>query len=106
MDTIEKRTAALLATARVIVAVLVSVPEVPVTVITALPMLALALAVRVRVLVAVVLAGLKAAVTPLGKPEAVKLTLPLKPPWGATVIVAVPLVPCLRERLAGAAVRV
>ena len=37
--------------------------------------------------------GLKDAVTPLGKPDALKTTLPAKPPVGATVIVDVPLVP-------------
>jgi hypothetical protein len=41
---------------------------------------AVVLAVSVNVLVLVVLVGLKDAVTPLGKPEADKLTLPVKPP--------------------------
>ena len=34
--------------------------------------------------------GLKEAVTPPGKPEAVKMTLPLKPFCGVTVIVLEP----------------
>ena len=41
----------------------------------------------------VVLVGLKAAVTPAGKPEADKLTLPVKPFCGVTEIVLVPLAP-------------
>jgi len=45
------------------------------------------------VLVLVVLAGLNDAVTPDGRPEADKLTLPLKPFVGLTVIVSVALAP-------------
>jgi hypothetical protein len=45
------------------------------------------------VLAAVVLAGLKDAVTPAGKPVALKATDPLKPPRGAIVMIAVPLPP-------------
>ena len=37
--------------------------------------------------------GTNAAVTPLGRPEAAKLTLPVKPPTSPTVIVLVPLLP-------------
>jgi hypothetical protein len=37
--------------------------------------------------------GLKEAVTPLGNPDADKLTLPLKPFSGATVMVLEPLNP-------------
>jgi len=44
------------------------------------PVVADALAVSVKVLVVVVLAGLNPAVTPFGKPEAARLTLPVKPP--------------------------
>jgi hypothetical protein len=43
------------------------------------PVVAVLLAFSVSVLVVVVLAGLKDAVTPLGRPVVVKLTLPLKP---------------------------
>ena len=57
------------------------------------PVAAVALAVRVRELVVVAEAGLKDAVTPLGKPDADKLTLPLKPFRGATVMVLEPLEP-------------
>ena len=56
-------------------------------------MAAVLLAVSVKELVAVAEAGLKDAVTPLGKPDADKLTLPLKLFRGATVIVLEPLDP-------------
>ena len=42
---------------------------------------------KVSVLVLVVLVGLKDAVTPCGRPESDKLTLPVKPFCGVTVIV-------------------
>ena len=53
------------------------------------PRLSVVLAFSVSVLVVVVLAGLKEAVTPLGKPEADKLTELLKPFSLFTVIVLV-----------------
>jgi hypothetical protein len=87
------------------VAVLVKVPEVPVMVTLDVPVVAVASAVNVNVLVLVVLLGLKEAVTPLGRPEADKLTLPLKPFCGMTVIVLVPMVPCTTLMLAGDAER-
>jgi hypothetical protein len=83
--------------------VCVKLPELPVMVAVAVPVLAVPLAVRVKVLVAVAGFGLKDAVTPLGKPEADKLTLPLKPFCGVTVIVLVPLVPCVMVKLPGEA---
>ena len=61
------------------VAVLVKLPDVPVMVAVDVPAVAAALAVSVNVLVLVVLVGLKEAVTPLARPEADKLTLPVKP---------------------------
>src|SRR6266446_3939252 len=70
------------------------------------PVVAVLLAVNVKVLVAVAGFGLNDAVTPLGKPEADKLTLPLKPFCGVTVIVLVPLVPCVTVTLPGDAERV
>ena len=76
-------------------------PDVPVTVTVAAPVVAVLLAVRVSVLVDVVLAGLKLAVTPAGSPEAERLTLPLKPLLGVTVIVLPPLPPCVMVTLAG-----
>jgi hypothetical protein len=55
-------------------------PDVPLTVTVMVPVVAVVLAVSVKVLVLAVLVGLKDAVTPLGRPEADKLTLPVKPP--------------------------
>ena len=75
------------------VAVFVKLPEVPVMVTVTVPVVAVLLAVSVNVLVLVVLLGLNDAVTPLGRPEAAKLTLPLKPFCGVTVIVLDPLAP-------------
>ena len=54
-------------------------PEVPVMVTVDVPVAALPLAVSVRLLVVVAEFGLNDAVTPLGRPEADKLTLPVKP---------------------------
>src|SRR6266436_1987878 len=59
----------------------------------------------VSVLVLVVLLGLNDGVTPLGRPEADKLTLPPKPLCGLTVIVLVPLVPWVIVMLEGDAER-
>lgn len=80
-------------TVRLTVVVLVKVPEVPVTVTVDVPMVAELLAVSVSVVVVCVLVGLKEAVTPLGKPAAEKLTLPLKPFHGVTMTVVFPLNP-------------
>jgi hypothetical protein len=65
------------------------------------PMAAVLLAVSVNVLVVVAGFGLNDAVTPVGRPEADKLTLPLKPFCGVIVIAPVPLAPCTRVRLFG-----
>ena len=78
-------------------------PEVPVTVMFAGPVVALALATSVRVLALVALAGLNEAVTPLGKLEAENVTLLLKPFSGVTVTAVVPLVPCVNVKLFGEA---
>ena len=80
-------------TVRLSVVVFVNVPDVPVTVTVAGPVVAEALAVSVKVLVLLVLLGLNDAVTPLGRPEAARLTLPAKPPMSVTMIVLVPLLP-------------
>jgi hypothetical protein len=69
------------------------------------PVVALPLAVRVSVLVVVAELGLNEAVTPLGKPEADKLTLLLNPLCGVTVTVLVPLLPCIKVTLPGVADR-
>ena len=73
----------------------------PVTVTVTVPVAAALLAVSVKVLVLTVLLGLNDAVTPLGRPEADKLTLPLKPCCGETVMVLVPLPPCTIVKLFG-----
>ncbi len=70
--------------------VFVSVPDVPVIVTVTVPVAAVALAVKVSVLLLVAGLGLNAAVTPLGKPDAERVTLPLKPFDGVMVIVLVP----------------
>jgi hypothetical protein len=77
------------------------VPDMPVRVTVNVPKVAVLLAVNVKVLVLVALAGLKDAVTPLGRPEADKLTLPLKPFCGVIVTVLLPLVPCGTVTLPG-----
>jgi len=97
-----KFTAVLLnVTVRLTVVVWVRLPEVPVMVTVDVPVAAVLLAVSVNVLVPVVLEGLKDAVTPLGSPEADKLTLPLKPFSGLTVMVLLPFEPWAIVRLPG-----
>lgn len=59
----------------------------------AVPVVAVLLAVSVSVLVVVAEAGLNEAVTPLGRPDADRPTLPVKPFSGVTVTVSVPLLP-------------
>src|SRR5712664_911760 len=86
---------------REIAVVFVKLPEIPVTVTVTVPVAAVLLAVSVNVLVLVVLLGLNDAVTPPGKPDADKLTLPLKPFCGVTVMVLVPLAPCTIVTLFG-----
>src|SRR5260370_18794654 len=88
-------------TVRRIVGVCVKFPEVPVMVTMAVPVEAALLAVKVRVLVAAVGLALNDAVTPLGSPEADRLTLLVKPFCGVTVIVLVPLAPWTMLRLFG-----
>ena len=78
---------------RLIAVVWVMFPDVPVTVTVAVTVVAVALAVKLNVLVDVAGFGLKAAVTPVGKPEAERVTFPLKPLDGLTVIVLVLLAP-------------
>src|SRR5439155_215805 len=90
-------------TVRLIVVVCERVPDVPVTVTVEVPVVAVALAVNVRTLVEVVGLVPKAAVTPAGRPEAERVTLPVKPPVGFTVMVLVPLPPCVTVTLVGEA---
>ena len=89
-------------TVKLTAAVCTKVPEVPVMVTEEVPAVAVELAVKVSVLVAVARFGLKAAVTPAGKPEAAKLTLPVNPFSSVTVIVLVPPAPpCVIATLVG-----
>ena len=55
-------------------------PDVPLIVTVAVPVAAVLEAVKVSVLAPVVELGLKDAVTPLGRPDAARATLPLNPP--------------------------
>ena len=66
-------------TVRETAVVFVKLPDVPVMVTVAVPVVAVLLAVSVSVLVLAVLLGLNDAVTPLGSPDADKLTFPVKP---------------------------
>jgi len=79
---------------------------VPVIVTVAVPVVAVPLAVSVRTLLPVVGLVPKLAVTPAGRPEAERVTLPVKPPVGFKVIVLVPLPPCVMVTLVGEADRV
>ena len=83
------------------VVVVVKRPAVPVMVTLVVPTAAVPLAVNVNVLVFAVLVGLNDAVMPLGSPEADKLTLPLKPFRGTTVIVLVAWPPGVTLTLGG-----
>jgi hypothetical protein len=84
----------------------VKLPEVPVIVTVADPVVAVLLAVSVSTLVPVVGFVPNAAVTPLGRPDAARLTLPVNPPTSVTVIVLLPLPPCVIVRLLGESERV
>lgn len=76
-------------------AVLVRLPDVPVIVIVDVPgeVELAALRVSVLVLAVVALVGLKDAVTPVGRPDAARVTVPVNPFCGAIVMVLVPLAP-------------
>jgi hypothetical protein len=82
-------------TVRLTVVVWVKLPEVPVMVtVVGPPTVAVGLAVKVNTLDVVVLDGLNDEVTPAGRVEVTaKLTLPVNPLTGFTVIVLVPLLP-------------
>jgi hypothetical protein len=68
-------------------------PEVPVMVTVEVPTVAELAAVKVTTLLPVVGFGPKLAVTPVGNPEAAKVTLPLKGLTSVTAIVSVALAP-------------
>jgi hypothetical protein len=84
----------------------VKLPEIPATVTVTVPAVAVLPAVSVSVLVVVAGFALNDAVTPLGNPDADKLTPAAKPFWGVTVILLVPFVPCVMVKLLGDAERV
>jgi hypothetical protein len=93
-------------TVKVIVVVFVKLPDVPVMVTVTVLEVAELSAVSVSVLVEVVELGLNDALTPVGRPDADKMTLLLKPFDGVTVIVVVPGFPCEMLTLLGDAERV
>jgi hypothetical protein len=102
----EKSAVAVEATVKATDVVWVREPLVPVIVTVAAPKVAVLEAVRVSVLlVPVTDAGLKLAVTPLGKPLAVMATVPVNPPVRVIVMVLVPLAPRFTVRLDGLAER-
>ena len=72
---------------------LLKVPEMPVTVTVEVPIAAVALVATVSVVEAESGLELKDAVTPLGSPDAEKVTLPVKPFRGVTVMALKPEVP-------------
>jgi len=96
-------------TVRVMVAVCVSEPDVPVTVTVLVPEAADADAVKVNVEAALPFAGgvtglvEKAAVTPLGSPEALSVVAELNPFWLVTVMVLVAVEFCCTLTLLGEA---
>jgi hypothetical protein len=67
------------------------------------PVVAVALAVSVSTLFEVVGLVPKLAVTPAGRPDADRVTLPVNPLVGFTVMVLVPLLPCVTVTLLGEA---
>ena len=94
-------------TVREIVVVATMLPDVPVIVTVDVPVVAVPLAANVRALVVLVGFGLKDAVTPLGNPDAAKVTLPANPPRSVTVMVLFPPAPpCVMVTLLGEADRV
>ena len=88
-------------TVRASLVVAVRLPEVPVIVTVDDPVVAVLLAVRVITLEPVVGLVPNVAVTPLGRPDAASVTLPVNPFTSVTVIVLVPLPPCVMVKLLG-----
>ena len=80
-------------TVRAMVVVADNVPDVPVIVTVEDPVVAVLLAVRVSTLLPAVGFVPNEAVTPLGRPDAASVTLPVNPPTSVTLIVLVPLLP-------------
>ena len=86
--------------------VLVRLPDVPVMVNAVAPVVAESLAVNVSTVLPLAGFGLKDAVTPLGKPDAEKVTLPLNPSSGLMVMVVVTWLPCVTLTVVGEADKV
>jgi len=80
-------------TVSVIVVEAVREPDVPLIVTVNVPAVAVLLADSVSTLVLVVGLVPNDAVTPLGRPEAARVTLPVNPPTSVTVMVSVALLP-------------
>ena len=80
-------------------------PDLPRTLTLKVPVIAELLTVSVTVLLEVEGLGLKEAVTPVGRLDAEKLTVPVKPFVGWMVIVLVPVLPRATLRLLGDAER-
>ena len=86
--------------------VFVKLPEVPVMVTVTEPIVATPVADRVKRLLVVAGFVPKTALTPLGRPDAVKTTLPPNPFWGLIVIMEEPAAPWRNVKLVGDADRV
>jgi hypothetical protein len=102
----EKDGVPLLVTVSAMVVLAERLPLVPVMVTVDEPAVAELLAFSVNTLVPVVGLVPKDAVTPLGRPLAARVTLPLNPFAGFTVTVLVPEAPCAMDRLPGESDRV
>lgn len=81
-------------TVRLITAVWLKLPDLPVMVTVASPGAAEAAAVRVRIALAGVAPPLNEPVTPVGRPERLTVTEPAKPFCGVKVRVLAPVAPC------------
>ena len=84
----------------------VRLPDVPVMLMVNVPVAAVLVAFNVRTLEPVVGLVAKLAVTPLGRPEAASVTLPVKPPVPTTEIVLEAWPPCVIGKLFGEAASV
>jgi hypothetical protein len=87
-------------------ALAVNAPETPLTVMGKLPAVAVVFAVKVTRLVPAAFGAANDAVTPLGSPDAERITLLLKPFCGMTATVPVAVAPRGNPRLAGSKDRV
>jgi len=91
------------ATVKLMAAVLRRLPDVPVIVTVEVPSTAEVLAVSVSVPALVMLAALKDAITPVGRPDAARVTAPLKAFCGVMVTVLAPVDPRKTVTFAGVA---